>query len=74
MPKFNYKSSPYCFVFWWILRRELALGFEKIKKILTPKIAFRGLYLYYSASYGRFTDFVILQQGFYVTIFLMYFC
>ena len=53
--------------FWWILRRELALRFENIKKILTPKIAFRGLYLYYSASYGQFTDFKILHEGFYVT-------
>ena len=50
--------------FWWILRRELALRFENIKKNLTLKIAFRGPDLYYAASCGRFTDFRILQLGF----------
>ena len=34
-------------LFWWILRHESALRL-KVKKILTPKITFRGLYLYYS--------------------------
>ena len=48
----------------WILGPELAFRFKFIKKILSPKIAFRGLYLHYSESYGRFTDFGILQQGF----------
>ena len=40
----------------------------------TMKIAFRGLYLHYSVSYGEVTDICILQHGFYVTNFLRYFC
>ena len=36
-------------------------------------MAFLGLYLYNWASYGRFTDFWILQHGFLIVNFLRYF-
>ena len=51
------------------------IGFQvqKYKKIQPPKIALLGLYLYYQASYSRFTDFLILQHRFQVAIFLRYY-
>ena len=54
----------------WILRRELGFRFKNIKKIQPPKIELLGLYLSYQVSYGRFTDFGTLQDGFYLGIFL----
>ena len=65
MPNFNHKTWPF-FLKRFLVDFKARIGFavQEYQKILTPKIAFRGLYLYYSASYGQFTDFKILHEGF----------
>ena len=47
-----------------ILRRDMPCRIKKIKNMQPPKTGLVGLYLYYSASYCRFTDFRILQPDF----------
>ena len=44
--------------------RDMPCRIKKIKNMQPPKTEFVGLYLYYSASYWRFTDFRIFQPNF----------
>ena len=67
---FKYPTTRF---FWWILWRDTVFRFKKTQKLLSPIKAFRGLYLHYLASYGRFTDFRIYITDFSWRICLRYF-
>ena len=50
----------------------IRLYLQKYNTNTTSKMTLLGLYLHYLAVYGRFTDFRVLQQGIWVTIFFVY--
>ena len=49
----------------------IRLYLQKYNTNTTSKMTLLGLYLHYLAVYGRFTDFRVLQQGIWVTIFFV---